>query len=701
MADAKNVKTAEDIKLPEGTQDMEAEESTDKSIDKNIDKNIGKSKEKKDKNVSEASHRKKRLIGSFPAKVAAFFLLAVSSFVAAGSIICVVFALATGMYEGNTPDEVFMDMGMSQIRTAAYRMRNYIQNGTEEWLIQEYLASTNCDVDILYPALAERDGSKGLIWGTYDGSYETDLKTDISLTFEAGDGSIKVGGTSVSTLEPQLYRIYVNPEFPQNDNLRQFYKGITFVYEGREIFLWSAISSCLVVFLCFIFLMRSAGHSNDREELSAESFRGLHLDVLTVGFLFGLAIITGIAFQVMDELALQYMLLGILLISVIAAVAAVWVTGFFYEAERQFKRGKWWRHTLIYIVLNFGRKLFKALFKGIAAMFRGIPLVMTTVVLYLGLCIAEFLGIGLFMRPRGGIVLWALEKLILFPVILYIAVTCKRLLRASEALAEGRQDHVVDTSLMFGDFKEHGKNLNSIGQGISKAVAERMKSEHLKTELITNVSHDIKTPLTSIINYSGLISEEKMENEKITEYAQVLLRQSDRLKKLLEDLVEASKATTGNLEVNLVPCEVGVILSQAVGEYQQKLEEKELELITTQPEEPVRIMADGRHLWRVFDNLLNNICKYAQENSRVYLNVELREKEVCIIFRNMSKYPLNMSPEELEERFVRGDKSRHMEGNGLGLSIAGSLMDLQNGRMEILTDGDLFKVTLRFKQLEG
>ena len=226
-----------------------------------------------------------------------------------------------------------------------------------------------------------------------------------------------------------------------------------------------------------------------------------------------------------------------------------------------------------------------------------------------------------------------------------------------------------------------------------------MRSERLKTELITNVSHDLKTPLTSIINYSDLICEEETENERIREYSQVLKRQSGRLKKLLEDLVEASKATTGNLEVNPAPCEVGVILSQALGEYQLKLEEKELELRITQPDAPVQIMADGRHLWRVFDNLLNNICKYAQEGTRVYLNVDLLEDQVRIIFRNMSRYPLNMSGEELEERFVRGDKSRHMEGSGLGLSIAKSLVELQGGEMEILTDGDLFKVTIGFQTI--
>ena len=228
-----------------------------------------------------------------------------------------------------------------------------------------------------------------------------------------------------------------------------------------------------------------------------------------------------------------------------------------------------------------------------------------------------------------------------------------------------------------------------------------MKSEHLKTELITNVSHDLKTPLTSIINYADLIGSERLENEKVKEYAEVLLRQSRRLKKLLEDLVEASKATTGNLEVNLTPCDIGVMLSQAVGEYGQRFAEKQLELIVRQPEEAVRILADGRHLWRIFDNLFNNIYKYAQENSRVYLNVECTGENAVILFRNMSKYALELSPQELEERFVRGDKSRHMEGNGLGLSIAKSLTELQKGSMEIVTDGDLFKVILRFPLLQN
>ena len=169
---------------------------------------------------------------------------------------------------------------------------------------------------------------------------------------------------------------------------------------------------------------------------------------------------------------------------------------------------------------------------------------------------------------------------------------------------------------------------------------------------------------------------------------------SRRLKKLLDDLLEASKATTGNLEVHPEVCDVSVLLSQAVGEYGQRFADKQLETIVKQPEETVKVMADGRHLWRVFDNLLNNIYKYAQTGSRVYLNVEHDSQNVRIIFRNMSAYPLEMSPEELEERFTRGDRSRHMEGNGLGLSIAKSLTELQKGDMEIVTDGDLFKVVI-------
>jgi signal transduction histidine kinase len=252
---------------------------------------------------------------------------------------------------------------------------------------------------------------------------------------------------------------------------------------------------------------------------------------------------------------------------------------------------------------------------------------------------------------------------------------------------------------MLFEFEEHGNNLNKISEGMTKAVEERMKSERFKTELITNVSHDIKTPLTSIINYVDLLEKEELNNDKATEYLEVLDRQSSKLKKLIEDLVEASKASSGNLPVNLEKLDVGVFLTQTVGEFEEKLSIAGIELIIKKPEEPVFIMADGRHLWRIVDNLMNNICKYAQPQSRVYVNLEA-DANVRITFRNISKYQLNVTGDELMERFVRGDKSRNTEGHGLGLSIAQSLVTLISGKMEIVVDGDLFKVVIEFDKVE-
>ena len=249
---------------------------------------------------------------------------------------------------------------------------------------------------------------------------------------------------------------------------------------------------------------------------------------------------------------------------------------------------------------------------------------------------------------------------------------------------------------MFWDLKEHGRDLNEIGKGMAIAVEDRLKSERMKTELITNVSHDIKTPLTSIINYADLISKEETKNRKTKEYCDVLVRQSEKLKRLLEDLVEASKAASGNLEVDMMPLNASIFVQQSAGEYEERLEKAGLKLVTSLPEEEITIMADGRRMWRIFDNLMNNILKYGQSDTRVYLSLKKEDGNAVFVFRNTSRDELNISPEELMERFTRGDSSRNSEGNGLGLSIARSLTELQNGKMELDIDGDLFKVTLSF-----
>ena len=214
--------------------------------------------------------------------------------------------------------------------------------------------------------------------------------------------------------------------------------------------------------------------------------------------------------------------------------------------------------------------------------------------------------------------------------------------------------------------------------------------------MLSNVSHDIKTPLTSIINYADLLSKEEGISDQAAEYLNVLQRQSLRLKKLTEDIVEVSKASSGAITLEMAPCDLGVLLEQAVAEYEEKLNEKNLTLCLTKPDSPTVITANGQRLWRIFDNLINNICKYAMEGTRVYLDLTKSETNAQITFRNVSKEALRLNGEELTERFVRGDRSHNTEGSGLGLSVAKSLTELQNGVFDIHCDGDLFKVTLTF-----
>ena len=339
--------------------------------------------------------------------------------------------------------------------------------------------------------------------------------------------------------------------------------------------------------------------------------------------------------------------------------------------------------------------LCKRMVRGCMGLFGKVHIIPQMIIGYLGITILELVLWALGLYP----VFWVVAHLAMIPLFLYVVSMLHTLRAAARRMADGDLTGHVDTSHLHSICKEHAEDLNHIADGMTIAVEERLKSERMKTELITNVSHDIKTPLTSIINYASLISAEPSENEKITEYAKVLVRQSDRLKRLIEDLVEASKASTGNLEVHLAPCDAGVFIEQAFGEYEEKLEDAGLTLVTIKPEEEIRIMADGRRMWRVFDNLMNNICKYAQRGTRVYLMLELIDDQAVVSFKNISKDPLNVSAEELMERFVRGDASRNTEGNGLGLSIARSMTELQGGTLTLSVDGDLFKAVLKFPVL--
>ncbi len=279
-------------------------------------------------------------------------------------------------------------------------------------------------------------------------------------------------------------------------------------------------------------------------------------------------------------------------------------------------------------------------------------------------------------------------------------ISFQKIREGTERIAQGDTDYKIDTKKMPLTMSQQAEKLNSINAAVANAVEKQLKSEKLKTELITNVSHDIKTPLTSIINYIDLLKKEQLSSRTALEYVEVLGRQSDRLKKLVEDLVEASKASTGNIAITLADTNLNLLLGQVAGEYADKAEASQLELALAVPQEDVFILSDGRLLWRVFDNLMNNACKYSLPGTRIYITLEKQNNNAVIMLKNISSSKLNISADELMERFVRGDSSRNTEGSGLGLNIAQSLVGILGGEMTLYIDGDLFKVVITFPELK-
>lgn len=318
----------------------------------------------------------------------------------------------------------------------------------------------------------------------------------------------------------------------------------------------------------------------------------------------------------------------------------------------------------------------------------GLPLVwkvaviLAAVAVVQGICAAQYES---FYHVWG----WLLGC-VLYVLLILVSIQLKHLQKGAEIIADGDLEHRIDTRRMVLDLKRHGECLNRIGDGLSRSVDAQLRSERMKTELITNVSHDLKTPLTSIVNYVDLLKQEELQGTA-QEYVEVLDRQSARLKKLTEDLVEASKASSGALQVTVERVHLHELLSQAQAEYGQRLQDAGLQVITREAKGGLDVWADGKYVWRILDNLLSNACKYAMPNTRVYLELSKEENKGILSVKNTSREPLNVSAQELMERFVRGDSSRSTEGSGLGLSIAQSLATLMGGEVKITIDGDLFK----------
>lgn len=454
------------------------------------------------------------------------------------------------------------------------------------------------------------------------------------------------------------------------------------------------IISIIIGSIELIYLIYSLGYVKNKEEIYLSWLDKIPLEILFFGYC--------LLFFV--EAALLVMCLSVISVDVNLCVMLIMLVGYFsvlsalYGAGTLLKRIKahtFFKNSITYRILKWLIQKYKNvkniisanknLGGKIALYFIGI----VTVSILIGLIFKEF---GILLDIVFWI--WCYYK------IMKEVDKFKQIHDATEKIYKGDTNIKLDESLYTGVLKELAIYINDIAGGFSNAIKESLKSERLKTELITNVSHDIKTPLTSIINYVDLLKQENIQNEKAKEYIEVLDNKSQRLKKLIEDLVEASKASSGNIKINKEVLNVKELLNQVTGEFEDKFNSRGLNIISKLPEKTVYIKADSRYLYRVLENIYSNVAKYAEENTRVYIDCILEEENTVTIYvKNISKDELNISADELMQRFVRGDKSRNTEGSGLGLSIAKSLTELQDGTFNIYLDGDLFKVAIKFKRV--
>lgn len=515
------------------------------------------------------------------------------------------------------------------------------------------------------------------------------------------------------------------------------YALLTQLWSYRDSLLF-IMGVCLLLFAVLaVYLCCAAGRKPGSEEVHAAGFNCIPLDIYLAGgglIVFGLFMVIVQFYDAagLFSQSIQTVCAGVLMAGYVMSLIFV---GFCFACAAQFKTpgGYWWRNSVCWRCLDLLVKCVKGCFSGCGWLLRKLPkaavvfwdflLMLLTPLRWLWTqikktCakIGKSVNRGYSMMPLTW--QWLLTGFIMVmllfaalagrsnlmvvlslcacvAVVLYGAYCFGILLESAKRMGKGDLDTKVDDKYLTGAFRSFAGDLNDLAGVAVVAAQKQLKSERMKTELITNVSHDIKTPLTSIINYVDLLQKPHTPEEEKT-YLEVLNRQSQRLKKLIEDLMEMSKASTGNLTADITKLDAVESVNQALGEFADKLEKAQLTPVFRHPEESVAMMADGRLAWRVLSNLLSNTVKYALPGTRVYIDVMALEGKVIISLKNISRDELNVDADELMERFVRGDDSRNTEGSGLGLNIAKTLMELQKGQLQLLVDGDLFKVTLIF-----
>ena len=510
------------------------------------------------------------------------------------------------------------------------------------------------------------------------------------------------------------------------------------LFAGHGVALMLGMALGLVLFAALaVFLCSVAGRKPDSTEIKAGGFNALPLDLYGGGVLASCIALGYLAVEVIRHAQDASTVLAAMLL--LGYGGCVLVVCFCFAVAAQVKMGNWhWLRNsivgrctsvaleiirgifhLIPTLWSFALRIVKDIFKVVSALavllwswmkkcltvtgkllkkclvlcektLSLLPLTWQWIVV--GGVLALMLPISFANDSKGWVVLWGIASL---TTILYGSNCFGRLLEGAKRMRSGDLESKVDDKYLVGCFREFAGELNGLADVAMVAAQNQLKSERMKTELITNVSHDIKTPLTSIINYVDLL-EKPHTPEEAQSYVEVLSRQSQRLKKLIDDLMEMSKASTGNIQVDIGEIDAVEAVTQALGEFSDKLTAAGLTPVFHQSEENIMLLADGRLLWRAMSNVLSNAVKYALPGTRLYVDVSATQDKAIISFKNISGAQLNISAEELMERFVRGDSSRNTEGSGLGLNIAKSLMELQKGQLQLLVDGDLFKVTLVF-----
>lgn len=608
----------------------------------------------------------KKLMNSLAAKVGAIILLVLMLWVCFAGVFAAVYMITENIYL--SPSSALQETLSSRAYRDAYEIASQCYySGDAEFPQGNMTYDVYCNNELVQSNVTtDRD------------SYPTGCRFTVELTMSNYD---------IYTVD-----MFLDPDMPQNDVYMMLSRMFDIVYSLRYSVYFIVLAALIAGVFLSVFLACAAGHRAGTDRLGGALSR-IPFDIETAAVALAVFLGLGVLFELNSS---EIGLFAVALVLVGSAIAVI-VILYCMSLALRIKQGTLIRGTLIYKCLRWLGHILRALGRGIVALFRAVPLVWRTALCCCGvglwlIMIVLLDGIG----SRAVLMFGTVGLISVFAV--YYATMLRRLELAAGRMAKGELEQSVNLSNMTGSLRRTGESLNSISVGMSAAVDERMRSERFKTELITNVSHDLKTPLTSIINYSDLIARETTDNENIKKYSAELTRQSERLKKLIIELVEASKAATGSIELDMAPCELNVLLTQAVGEYQQKLADNDLTMVSSIPHDNIRIIADAPRLWRVLDNLIGNALKYSQPGTRVYLSLTREGGRVLVILKNTSRTQLNIPADELMERFVRGDSSRHTEGNGLGLSIARSLTELMGGQLRLTVDGDLFKATLDFAE---